>query len=116
MEVTPAVSAHRVAVRAGGPGRCARSGGQRGSARAASGPDGRGHGLRVKGRGPLKSGGAASRAEALPRVAHAEPLSGGGGGAWLTLMSGETCTGGTILSVTLAPGSTIRTGEDAARP
>ena len=28
---------------------------------------------------------------------------GGGREAWFTLMSGETCTGGTILSVTFAP-------------
>lgn len=27
----------------------------------------------------------------------------GGREAWFTLMSGETCTGGTILSVTFAP-------------
>lgn len=108
MEVTPAASGPdggRLSTQGrgqgGGPGRCARAGG--------SGDHTRGVGARQgvtasgSGRGPLRVGGAASRAEPLPRFAHAEPLSGGGCGAWFTLMSGETCTGGTILSVTLAP-------------
>ena len=65
-----------------------------------------GRSLRVRAGGAESRGrraGALSPAKALTRFAHAERISGGGCEAWFTLMSGETCTGGTILSVTLAP-------------
>lgn len=39
----------------------------------------------------------------------------GGRETWFTLMSGETCTGGTILSVTLAPEAQAGAEEDAGR-
>ena len=88
--------------------------GKGGLAPAASGADG-GGGIAASGsgRGGVREGWLSRRAEAGPQVSSsAESLTRGptrsrapgrGRETWFTLMSGETCTGGTILPVTFAP-------------
>lgn len=100
----------------GGPGRGGRVRGRGGSHPRRLGPmrgAGENRSLRVGARGGVREGWLSRRAEAGPEVSSsAESLTRGptrsrapgrGRETWFTLMSGETCTGGTILPVTFTP-------------
>lgn len=74
-------------------------GGRRRGARGA----GDGRGGRARGAASGFGAGVPGSVESHTRGAARSRAPSGGREAWFTLMSGETCTGGTILSVTFAP-------------